>query len=67
MSEGQHAGSESQPAGSEGQPAGSEGQPEEGWTDIWMYGQIDRRTEFLPILQDFVLWWGRWPKRMNGK
>ena len=55
---GQPAGSEGQPAGSEGQPAGSEGQPEGGGrTD----GRADGRTEFLPILQDFVPCRGRCP------
>ena len=29
-----------------------------GWTD----GRTDRRTENLPILQDFVPYWGRCPK-----
>ena len=57
-SEGQLEGSEGQPAGSEGQPAGSEGQPEGGRTD----GRTDVRTEFLPILQDFVPCRGRCPK-----
>ena len=56
-SEGQLEGSEGQPAGSEGQPAGSEGQPEGGRTDV----RRDRRTEFLPILQDFVPSRGRCP------
>ena len=51
-SEGQLEGSGGQPTGSEGQPAGSEGQPE---------GGADGRTEFLPILQDFVPCRGRCP------
>ena len=53
-SEGQLEGSEGQPAGSEGQPAGSEGQPEGGQMDGRTDGRTYVRTEFLPILQDFV-------------
>ena len=29
----------------------------------WMDGWIDVETGFLPILQDFVPSWGRYPKR----
>ena len=29
--------------------------------DGWMDGRTDGRTEFLPILQDFVPCWGRCP------
>ena len=46
-SDGQLEASEGQLEGPEGQPAVSEGQPKGD-------GQIDKQTEFLPILQDFV-------------
>ena len=33
----------------------------DGWTDRWMDGHMDVRTENLPILQDFVPYRGRCP------
>ena len=33
----------------------------DGWTDRWMDGRTDGRMENLPILQDFVPYWGRCP------
>ena len=50
-----------------GQPAGSEGQPEGGWTDVRTDGRTDVRTEFLPILQDFLPCRGRCPKKGEEK
>ena len=32
-------------------------------TDVWMDERTDKRTENLPILQDFVPYRGRCPKR----
>ena len=33
----------------------------DGRTDGWTDGRMDGRTENLPILQDFVPYWGRCP------
>ena len=49
--------------GPEGLPEGPEGLPGGSRGDGRMYGRTDGRTEFLPILQDFVPCRGRCPKR----
>ena len=54
-SDGQLEGSEGQLEGPEGQPAVSEGQPKGN-------GQMDKQTEFFPILQVLVPIWGCCPK-----
>ena len=69
--EGLPEGSKGLPEESQGQSEGSKGLPEMpeglpgGPGGVRMYGrtykQTDGRTEFLPILQDFVPCWGRCP------
>ena len=73
-SEGLPARSEGLPARSEGLPARSEDLParSEGlWAgsrgDVQTYGRTYIHTENLPILQDFVPYRGRCPKREKGK
>ena len=65
--QGQLEGSDGQLEGSEGQLEGPEGQPAVSEVQKKGDGQMDKQTEFFPILQVLVPIWGRCPKTNRKK
>ena len=63
VSQGQPKGYEGQLEGSKGQPEWSEGQPQwfEGLSESLLGGPIEGRTEFFPLLKDFIPYLGCCP------